>query len=340
MPSTATLLASKGWRIGNSIGQGGQAKVFEARRDSESGDRVYALKLLERDKNSQAYKRFHNEIDALMRISHPGIITVHDHGSVDNERLHYYVMQFVPGAKALKHLVATNDSPFFANPLKSLAVYTRLLEALAQCERANIVHRDLSLGNVLVGPEDSLKLIDFGCCHFEDGQSITLTDEAVGTPGYRAPECEGFSTAPPSIRSDLYSAGKLLWSIVTNKKAFQRESPVFDGLSLARVLPDTPMSWHLQAIFERTIRKDPMNRYATVSEALEAAARVQRRIDGRFLPLEILYKGTCPICGVGKLLDGNEYMQEQDKVAFDFLEGLITCYVPKAKRLFQKRVFW
>src|SRR5207245_774412 len=98
-------------------------------------------------------------------------------------------------------------------------------------------HRDLSPANVLVTDDGRIILIDFGLCQIENGNRVTLTAEAVGTQHYRPPECSGFSSTVVTSKADLYSAGKILWSMVTNQFVFDREEPAFNELALSQLLP-------------------------------------------------------------------------------------------------------
>jgi len=301
MAKTAARLKDVGWGEVRQLGEGGQSRIHLVRR-IEDGDTetLYAAKILKNVRSRQALERFYREIEAVQEISHPGVVRPVDWSKGDTD-FHYYVMEYADAATPLTKIVGSEGSPFYGNALRSLDVFVRIVEALAACEAKGVVHRDLSLGNVLITPEDRVTLIDFGCCCVEQGQVVTLTDEAVGTPHYRAPECEGFTADKATIRADLYSAGKILWSLVTNKKAFARERPAFNELSMSRVLPHHPMTFHLHYVFEKTIRRDPQNRYSSASEALEAARQVRNRIEAGFLPLEESASGTCAACGVKKL---------------------------------------
>jgi serine/threonine protein kinase len=226
-------------------------------------------------------------------------------GSSPDGTLHFYVMEYLEGVKPLKKFFET-DSPFKGNALKSLSIYIGFLEALQACQKVNVVHRDLSPGNVLITPDhEGVKLIDFGCCFLHDGDCITLSDEAVGTPCYRAPECEDGTGREPTIKADLYSAGKILWSLVTNKKAPGGERAFFDQKSLTKVLPNDWATWHLHLIFENTIRRRPDARYPDVATALAHARDVRERIEGGYLPLEMVVAGKyrCPLCGHDKALN-------------------------------------
>lgn len=309
MAKTSTVLEKHGWTIVSEIGKGGQATVHEVRKRGEPDTGpTYACKLLRTDEGTQAYERFHREIESLQKLNDPGIVKVVDHKSDEDEGVHFYVMEYIKGAVSLKKIVGTPKNPFHQNALEAVSLYIDLLQALVACEQQKIVHRDLSLGNVLITPgARRAKLIDFGCCHLQDGRCVTLTDEAVGTPHYRAPECDGYSASPPTVQADLYSAGKILWSVVTNQKSFDREKPVFNNLCLSKKLPEHHMTWHFHDIFARTIRHDPSSRYPSAAVALQDAKRIRDLVVRGFPPLERFADETCPMCGVGRYAKPNQF---------------------------------
>jgi serine/threonine protein kinase len=300
-----------GWELLDNLGGGGQATLYRVKKPGTEGP-IYAAKVLKNAGSEQAYERFYREIASIAKIDHPGIINIVGHSDKD-ANFHFYVMEFDEAARPLKDYIGTDSNPYHRNPTRSLDVYIRILAALVACEAASIVHRDLSPGNILVKPDDTIKLIDFGCCYVEETQGcITLTDEAVGTPHYRAPETEGFKDQQVTISADLYSAAKILWSLVTNRKAFAREQPVFNELSLDKLLPKDPMTWHLHHIFERAVRHDPKNRHTSAKEALSGAHRIKGLIEGCVLPLEELSTNTCPTCGIGKVVSAAQMFRQID----------------------------
>ena len=291
--------ANVGWKLGSQIGEGGQGEVFLAVRASEPDGPNYAFKFLNDKGSSKARDRFRQELKALTSVSHPGIVNVVQYAQPEDS-FQYYVMEYVDGLESLRKRMDRHTNPFFKDPLKAVDGFIQIVEALAACELRHIVHRDLSPANVLVAKAGRIMLIDFGLCHIDDDTIITLTDEAVGTPHYRAPECSGYSPQQPDIRADLYSAGKILWSMITNKAAFDREPPVFNGQSLAKLFPDLPKSWHLHHIFEGTVRHDAHKRLANTTAALETARHVRRLMLEGFKPLEQLADTLCPVCGIGR----------------------------------------
>lgn len=301
MAKEKTVLEKLGWIIGNSISTSNKARIYEATRKDEPSGKEFALKIVRSEEGKQAYDRFHSEVEALQKITHPNIIQIETHGRDDAEKLHFYVMEFIEGITPLKRFIARRESsPYFGNALEALGIYIQMLEALQACHSQKVLHRDLSPGNVLICPDGKVKLIDFGCCFIEDGRCVTLCDEMVGTQGYRAPECEDGSSEPGE-NTDLYSAGRLLWSLVTGQNSVGREDVVFRHRPLPIVLPGHPQAWHLHHIFAKTIRKERGHRYKTTTEALEHARSVLRKLGLGYSPVEMLTETDCPMCGFGRL---------------------------------------
>ena len=190
-----TAIEKAGYKILGSLGEGGQARVYEVQKSAEADGPTYALKVLKSEKGKKAYERFHREIKVLKGlVDHPGIVKIYDDAEADG--FHFYLMEYLDGYKPLRKIVNTDRSPFHRNPELSLNVYMQILRALVVCEQNNLVHRDLSLLNVLVDTAIDVKLIDFSCCHIDDTECVTLTeaDEAVGTPLYRAPGAKDRAT--------------------------------------------------------------------------------------------------------------------------------------------------
>jgi serine/threonine protein kinase len=259
----------------------------------------WALKELKRSEPRQAYERFVREVTAIKKLTHSYIIRIVDH-SMPEDEFQFYVMEYFDGAKPLGKIIFGDNNPFYADPLPSLDLFERLCEALLACETCSpsIVHRDLSPANILVCSDGKPKIIDFGLCQIQGHERITLVDEGVGTVNYMAPECESGSTERIAIGADLYSAGKILWSAVTGMRAFSRENPAFNGKSMPDMFPDSPSTWHLHHIFEKTIRRDWRNRWGSAKDAVLAAKRVKYLIESGYPPLEEI-RSRCPLCGVG-----------------------------------------
>jgi serine/threonine protein kinase len=281
--------------------------VYEVTDGQSPGDPTpYALKELRADAPKEAHRRFVREIEALKRLSDPGIIGIIDHSAFE-DRYQFLVMEKPPGARPLRDVIFGTPNPFHGDAMASLDLIAKILSALKGCESERITHRDLSPNNILFLPDGSIKIIDFGICQIQEGQMITLTDEGFGTRDYTAPECESGQEGAIGTHSDLYSVGKILWSAVTSRRAFAFERAGFTTLSMKELFPKRPEIWHLHNLFEKTIRSAPENRHQTSDAALWTVERVRFLIEGRYPPLELLAsKRWCPVCGVGELQQFSE----------------------------------
>jgi serine/threonine protein kinase len=281
------------------LGQGGQASVIQVKEKGKSSGNLYALKALSLNKPRQAYERFAREVEAIKVVDSPCVIRVVDHSKLDDD-FHYYVMEFVQGARSLKKLIGTPENFYYTEPLKALDLFIQLLQAIRACQAVGIVHRDISPANILVLPNQRIKIIDFGICQQEGHDTITLIDEGVGTPSYMAPECESGGTGSIATPADLYSCGKVLWSAITNRNAFARESPVFTNLSMVELFPNRPDMWHLHHVFEKTIRANPTDRWEKADQGIAIAEQVQYLIRAGYPPIEKTAE-RCPVCGFGNI---------------------------------------
>ena len=160
---------------------------------------------------------------------------------------------------------------------------------------------------LLVLPDDTIRLIDFGICQVQDGTMITLVDENVGARNYTSPECEAGNNESIGVHSDTYSASKVLWSAITSQRSFAREEAVFKDRSMERMFANKPETWHLSHIFEKTIRQNPSDRVQGARQALALIDEVRYLIDLGFPPLREI-PGRCPFCGmrdVGPFREGH-----------------------------------
>lgn len=286
------------WKAtGKTLGQGGQGTVVEV--TDEMGDNTrFALKALAKGRPSAAYQRFGREIEAIRTLQHAGIIPIIDYSM--EAAFPYYVMELPEGAQSLRKILRTPTNRFYGDAKRSVNLFISIVDALSACEKVKIVHRDLSPANVLVLPDDSIRLIDFGLCQSGNGATLTLVDEGIGTPNYIAPECESHSLVEPDIRADLYAAGKILWCAVSDGEAFAREEHAYGAGSMKSLFPLNPATWHLHHIFEKTVRRNQNDRWSHCSDAVTGARHILYLIDAGYPPVELLDQ-MCPICGFGLL---------------------------------------
>ncbi len=271
------------YRVDALIGRGGMATVY--RGVDLTLDRTVAIKILKRDlAEDEAFRtRFRMEAQSASRMSHPAIVRVFDAGE-DSETdadgtvhaVPYIVMELVDG-RLLKDIIA--DGPV---EIREAVRYTDgILEALEYSHRAGVIHRDIKPGNVMVTPSGQVKVMDFGIARAVSDSSSTVaeTTTIIGTAAYFSPEqAKG---EPVDARADVYSAGIVLYELLTGKQPFRGESPVavaYQHVSEAPVPPseivDTvPRTFDTLVL--RALAKDPYQRFhdaASFREALDATA--------------------------------------------------------------------
>lgn len=295
---------------GVTLGSGGQGVVQLVTRKNDPDGPKYALKALRNTGSTQAQSRFRREIEVIKEMTHPAIIRVIDHSQEDDE-FQYYVMEYHEDAQTLANVIFSSSiNRFHGNVLLSLDLFEQIISAISACEKSahRIVHRDINPKNILVLRDGSIRLIDFGICQIEDGMIITLADEGVGARNYTSPECESGDDSAIDVRSDIYSAAKVLWSAITSQRAFAREEPAFKGRSMKDVFPTKTETWHLTLIFEKTIRRRPDVRFSSTDEVLDLLHEVRYVIQNGYPPLEDI-KSRCPSCGwksIGEFPDASQ----------------------------------
>src|SRR6476646_9758492 len=211
------------YRLERTLGRGGMAAVWLGH--DEVLDRPVAVKVLADTIASDPgfVTRFRREATTAAGLTHPNLVGVYDF-SEEGERP-YLVMQFVPGESLAARLER-------GEALDRGKLARELLQALDHIHRAGILHRDVKPGNVIIEPDGTAKLIDFGIALTRDATALTSTGLVLGTERYAAPEVmEGH---PASERSDLYSLGVVL-------RACPGAGPAgFDGLVEWLADPDPP----------------------------------------------------------------------------------------------------
>lgn len=284
--SAERRVLSDRYEVGELVGRGGMASVYRG-RDLTLGREV-AIKILESDLAADATfrTRFRLEAQAASRMSHPTIVRVYDAGEdVETDAdgttraVPYIVMELVSG-QTLKEIIAAGPVS-----IDDAIHYTDgILEALEYSHRAGVVHRDIKPGNVMVTSAGQVKVMDFGIARAVSDSSSTVaeTTQILGTAAYFSPEqAKG---EPVDSRADVYSAGVVLYELLTGRPPFRGESPVavaYQHVSETPVAPseivDTvPRS--LDAVVLRALAKDPYQRY---QDAGSFRAALDATRDGR-----------------------------------------------------------
>jgi beta-lactam-binding protein with PASTA domain/serine/threonine protein kinase len=270
------------YRITSRIARGGMAGVYEA--TDLRLDRTVAVKVMHSGMGGGAggdaayAARFVREARAAARLSHPNVVAVYDQGEDDGSP--YLVMELVPG-HTLRDTI-TAQSPMA--PRRALALLEPILAALAAAHRAGLVHRDIKPENVLISdeahsPERGVKVADFGLARAVTADTQhTSTGVLIGTVSYIAPEIvtEGRADA----RADVYSAGVLLYELLTGRKPHEGETPI--QVAYKHVHEDVPapsrlvqgLPAYVDALVARATARDPGLRPADAGVMLRQAQRV------------------------------------------------------------------
>jgi len=249
------------------IGNGGMAVVYKAR--CHRLNRLVAVKILKPDLASDAEfrRRFHDESRAVAMLSHANIVSVYDVSSSDD--LDYIVMELIDGI-SLKQYMQRRGVPL--NWREALHFTIQIVKALGHAHGRGIIHRDIKPHNVMVLRDGSIKVADFGIARLINGGESTLTQEALGSVHYISPEQARGSRIDG--RADLYSAGVVLYEMITGRLPFEGETPVSVAIQHINSIPLSPRELNpalpeaLEAITMKAMAPRVEQRYASADEML------------------------------------------------------------------------
>ena len=275
------------WEVVESLGEGGQAHAFRVKDlQDPNGDEGWVLKRL---KNTNRLGRFETEIEALKKIESARIPRVTDY-SIGNPA--YLVYPYI--GPTLDRVV--DDLSFD----QAWDLFEDVVQAVMDAHWEDIAHRDIKPQNILVdeNPEHRRAyLIDFGICQIENGQIHTLTDEALGSRDFAAPELEVGAPGAPGRKSDIYSLGKLLYWMVTRGGYFAREN--FEQRLDAVPNDQGVERSYVRNLLSRTVVVTPDER--TDATSLRTDVGIAGRLIRQGVNLVGARDQTCPICRQGTL---------------------------------------
>jgi eukaryotic-like serine/threonine-protein kinase len=203
------------WRLESVIGVGGTASVYAARHRN---GREAALKVLhpELARDVRSRKRFLREAYAANRVGHPGAVAVIDDGELP-DGTPFLLLELISGQPLGDFVKDGARLPVS----EVVAIGIGILDVLAAAHDAGVVHRDIKPSNVIVTPDRRIKVLDFGIAKFHDAQDhdplVTRSESALGTPAYMSPEQSAGRSAEVDARSDLWSVGATLFSLLTGR---------------------------------------------------------------------------------------------------------------------------
>ena len=270
------------YEIHELLGVGGMAVVYRAYDTID--DRMVAIKILkdEFSGNSDFLRRFRNESKAIAVLSHPNIVKVYDVSFGD--RIQYIVMEYVDGITLKQYLDQHKET---AVPWKeALHFTTQILWALQHAHEKGIVHRDIKPQNIMLLQDGTIKVMDFGIARFARSETRTMTDKAIGSVHYIAPEqARGDVT---DERADIYSVGVMLYEMLTGRLPFEADNAVSVAIMQLQANPTLPRDINpdipegLQEITMKAMQKAPSQRYQSAAEMLQDIETFRRNPAVRF----------------------------------------------------------
>ena len=249
------------------IGIGGMARVYKAR--CHRLNRLVAVKILREDmaQDAEFRRRFRDESQAVAMLSHPNIMAVYDVSR--SSELEYIVMELIDGITLKQYMQKKGNK---LNWREALHFTTQIVKALGHAHSRGIIHRDIKPHNVMVLRDGSVKVADFGIARVLSASHSTLTQEALGSVHYISPEQARGSSI--DARSDLYSAGVVLYEMITGRLPFEGDTPVSVAIQHINSIPLSPRDIDpeipeaLEKITMKAMAPNRDNRYSDADEML------------------------------------------------------------------------
>jgi beta-lactam-binding protein with PASTA domain len=255
------------YEIHDLIGVGGMAYVYRAYDREE--DRWVAIKILKEEfsNNSDFLRRFRNESKAIAVLSHPNIVKVYDVSFGD--RIQYIVMELIEGITLKQYI----DQEGAIRWNEALHFTTQILMALECAHEKGIIHRDIKPQNIMLLRDGSIKVADFGIARFSQSETQTMTDKAIGSVHYIAPEQARGDYI--TDKADIYSVGVMLYEMLTGKLPFEADNAVSVALMQLQAKPVMPREINpsipvgLEMITMKAMEKNPADRFQSAGEMLD-----------------------------------------------------------------------
>ena len=254
------------YAVEGELGRGAMGIVY--RGHDPDLDREVALKTFRKDtldksESAELLERFKREAKAGGRLQHPNIVSIYDYGEAND--VAYIAMEIIQGQE-LKELFDQNQR--FA-PKDAVRLMGQLLDALEYAHRHGVVHRDIKPANLILMPDGTLKITDFGIARLESS-TLTQAGTVLGTPTYMSPE--QFMGQTVDGRSDLFSAGVILYQFLTGEKPFAGSSITTIMHKVLKEEPLKPSELNVQvppafdAVVKKALAKRPDDRFQSAAE--------------------------------------------------------------------------
>lgn len=275
------------------IGTGGMAVVYKAR--CHRLNRLVAIKILREDlaQDAEFRRRFHDESQAVAMLSHPNIMAVYDVSR--SSEVEYIVMELLDGI-TLKQYMQKKGAPL--NWREALHFITQIMKALSHAHSRGIIHRDIKPQNIMVLRDGSVKVADFGIARLSSATQNTLTQEALGSVHYISPEQARGSRI--DARSDIYSAGVVLYEMLSGRLPYEGDSPVSVAIQHINSIPLAPRELNpeipeaLESITLKAMASNVEQRYINAEAMLADLEEFRKNpsINFDFTPADLINTGA------------------------------------------------
>ncbi|MAT99785.1 MAG: hypothetical protein CL608_21810 [Anaerolineaceae bacterium] len=274
------------YKIEQHVARGGMADVYLAKDEDLERHVAFKVMLDTLATDDQFVRRFRREARTVARLDHPNIVQVYSTGQTPLGQP-YIAMQYIPGGSLREKLEELAERNKLLTTEQVLNIMRQLAVALGIAHQAQVIHRDLKPGNILIRPDGTPVLVDLGIAAVQSGAKLTHTGGFVGTPAYMSPE--QFRGLPLDGRSDLYSLGIIFYELFAGNRPFDAEDITAimykhvheEPVPLHRLRPDlTPQTL---SIVETLLKKEPEQRFQT-ADALVAAIDRAIAAEGGFGP--------------------------------------------------------
>ena len=259
------------------IGTGGMAVVYKAK--CHRLNRLVALKILKSDlaQDEDFRRRFNAESQAVAQLSHPNIVSVYDVSRGGDTE--YIVMELIDGITLKQYMEKRGQ----LNWRESLHFITQIMRGLSHAHSRGIIHRDIKPHNIMVLRDGSVKVTDFGIAQLASAAQNTMTQEAIGSVHYISPEQAKGSHV--DCRTDIYSAGVVLYEMLTGRLPFEGDTPVAVAIQHIKSIPVPPCDLNpevpraLEAITMKAMAPELNQRYGSAEEMLDDLKEFRKNPD-------------------------------------------------------------
>jgi serine/threonine protein kinase len=285
------------WETIKSLSEGGQAHTFLVRDLSNPDIKEHFV--LKRLKNINRINRFQQEIEAIENITHANVLKLVDASLNDDEA--FLVSEYCIGGS----LDDAHDEIFSMSQDLKIGFFFQICEGVLAAHQKNIFHRDIKPGNIFLRSSYGPAVVgDFGLCHIEGGNRLTLTEEGVGSRLFIAPELEDGRADRITGKSDVYALGKILYWLLSNGEIFSREKHRENKYDLTQkssglyIPPSDVYMEHVNWILDMMIQTNPEDR-RELSDIIGLLRQARHLVANKYNPVKKIISQPCNYCGKG-----------------------------------------